>query len=228
MRISPINNNYTNNNISKNKNISFERISKIEIKKEILGEVESVSDVLNVFINILNHGIKDLGEKYMNFLANFDEKCQEQLIGMFNDEYTLIYCLESPKFMVYDDLYRETGYGRNWLANNLKIDLPKPAKEGYHTFFLYNGEEGAQILNLLEGKFSDKLMKKVVTKVNMKCAKGEYKKEDKYYWGQLLIAEERERHIEQLTKGKEVNAKTLNNVSEWEKFLRDFLNFEFS
>lgn len=214
---------FINNN--NNKNISFEKIYKIKIKHGVLCESEKTPDVIVAFTKDLDSSLNCMKDIFEQSIAPLSKKAKKGLVYEFKKSFTLVPSFEKPKYKTFKILQEKSGNATWWLARHLKMDELKPASDKYHTFYLYTDNDGI-IANKALNKFVVGIMRiRSWLLVNSKSVNGNYSKEQKHCFEQLLIAEEKEKILNVITKNKEIQKEKINDKNDWEKFLDKLFSF---
>lgn len=219
MNISPINNSYN----SYNNKTSFKRIYKVQVKHSLFPKPDELNSAFGSFSSgyrsLLNIIAKRRTEEVKNLPQNVKFRDRfKSLIGIIK-EGNINICFDKALYSNFQTLKASTGFGKNWLALHLKMDEPKPIKEGYHTFFVYTGDDAKKFAKLDKQSKRFELTQKAYARAQEKLYKGEIEQYDYQYWATIFHAEEYDKAVRQQFADKKMTSMIINTPDDFQNKL---------
>lgn len=219
MNINPINN---SNNSYSNKT-SFRRIYKIQVNHSLFPKPDEINSAFGSFsagyrkmLNIIsNSRVAELKKSagnmsFKNIIKSIIQIRKESKVNIIFDK---------ALYSNFQTLKANTGFGKDWLALHLKMDEPKPIKEGYHTYFVYTGEDAKAVGKIDSNSKRFELSQKGYEKAQQKLYAGEIEQYDYQYWASVFCAEEYDKAVQKAFADNKITAIELNKEEDFQKKL---------
>lgn len=217
MNITPVNN-YCNNN-----NTSFKNIYKVQMKHSLFPHPDELTSAFDVFVSVYHKTLNMISTRRADEIKNLSKTIgfKDRLKSALNirKENTVNICFDNAFYSNFQILKTNTGYSKGWLALHLKIDEPKPIKEGYHTYFVYTGEDAKAVSKFDKKGKRYELLQNAYIRAQEKLHNGEIEPYDYQYWTSMLHADEHDKAIRQKFANNKITTIEINNADDIENRL---------
>lgn len=219
MNINSIHNSYN----SYDNKPSFRQIYRIQVNHSLFPKPDELNSAFDAFssgyrkmLNIISNQKAD-DIKHLPKSAGFKNR-MKALINVIQESNINI-CFDKALYSNFQTLKANTGFGKAWLALHLKMDEPKPIKDGYHTYFVYTGDDAKKFAKLDKKNKRGELTQKAYEKAQEKLYAGEIEQYDYQYWASIFCAEEYDKAVQQTFANSKITAIELNKEEDFQKKL---------
>lgn len=202
-------------------NINFKQIYRIKMKKGFNNTPHNTDDAWDFLSGAVTQMINISTRKTLKRTAETGQANNTDLAILRKNIHKKTYShilLENPIFYTFQTMSKGFGYGIEWIANNIRTEIPTPLSKEHNTFTLYMGEDGVKTKRLTSKLARNTAYCLNSPKILLGIISGHYKLPDFNIWQNVLFAKKLTKVLDKKFAGKQIEEIALEKEGDLSTF----------